>query len=408
MKLSILILLVLYCFIHFFAVNACTTAIITGKATPDGRPILWKHRDSSDFQNKLMFFKDGRYEYIGLVNTKDKTGEEVWAGCNSSGFAIMNAASYNLNINDTTKAKDREGIVMKMALKTCETVVDFEKMLNDMPKPLGVNANFGVIDAKGGAAYFETGNFHFTKFDANNPTVAPFGYLIRTNYSFTGPIDDGYGYIRYSMAENLFNQAQAMNTLSAEFILQEASRCLKHSLTGIDLEEQASDCHENQTKFIPFEDFIPRYSSTATFLVQGVKPNESPTFCTIWTILGFPLCSVAFPTWIEGGENLSPLLIEGQNQVAPLCDFALKLKAQCFPIKRGSGSKYLNITALVNQEKTGMLQKLAPVEAEILDKTAEKLPIWHQTGMRRSEIQTFYRELENLVRKQYLELFGLK
>ena len=54
-------------------------------------------------------------------------------------------------------------------------------------------ANFGVIDAQGGAAYYETTNFSFTKIDANDPVVAPFGYLIRTNYSFTGTADDGYG-----------------------------------------------------------------------------------------------------------------------------------------------------------------------------------------------------------------------
>jgi hypothetical protein len=408
MKLSVLILLSLYCFINFLDIQACTTAIITGKATPDGRPILWKHRDASDYQNKLMFFKDGKYEYIGLVNTGDKAGDEVWAGCNSAGFAIMNSASYNLAANDTTKAKDREGIVMKLALKTCESVADFEKMLTDLPKPLGVEANFGVIDAKGGAAYFETGNYLFTKIDANDPTVAPFGYLIRTNYSFTGPIDDGYGYIRYSTAENLFDQARAMGNLTSEFILQDVSRSFRHSLLQTDLEEIANHCHENQIKFVHFEDFIPRFSSTAAFLVQGVKPGESPDFCTIWTILGFPLCSVAVPTWISGGENLPPILMAGQANAAPLCDFALTLKDRCFPIKRGSGSKYLNLAALFNQEKTGIMQKLAPVECEILDNTAEKLKSWRQTGMRKSEIQVLYLEIDKLIKKQYVELFGMK
>ena len=76
--------------------TACTTAIISGRFTPDGRPLLWKNRDTDDLDNKLMYFTDGRYDYIGLVNSKDTIGEEVWTGMNTSGFAIMNSASYNL------------------------------------------------------------------------------------------------------------------------------------------------------------------------------------------------------------------------------------------------------------------------------------------------------------------------
>ena len=82
----------------------------------------------------------------------------------NAGFGIMNSASYNLKLNDdTTKISDLEGMIMKMALERCATLEDFEKMLNDLPKPLGVEANFGVIDANGGAAYYETDNFKFIK-----------------------------------------------------------------------------------------------------------------------------------------------------------------------------------------------------------------------------------------------------
>ena len=26
----------------------CTSAVVSGRVTPDGRPLLWKHRDASD------------------------------------------------------------------------------------------------------------------------------------------------------------------------------------------------------------------------------------------------------------------------------------------------------------------------------------------------------------------------
>ena len=43
---------------------ACTTAVISGKSTKDGRPILWKHRDSESYQNKLRLFNDGAFTYV--------------------------------------------------------------------------------------------------------------------------------------------------------------------------------------------------------------------------------------------------------------------------------------------------------------------------------------------------------
>jgi len=75
----------------------CTTGIITGKHTVDGRPILFKHRDSDFEQNKLMYFNDGKYDYIGLVNSADTEGNEVWGGSNSTGFSIINSASFGFS-----------------------------------------------------------------------------------------------------------------------------------------------------------------------------------------------------------------------------------------------------------------------------------------------------------------------
>ena len=127
----------------------CTTAVISGKYTADGRPMIWKMRDSDYFKNKMMYFDDGKYNYIGLVNSEDIKGEQVWGGANSTGFSIMNSASFNVNLADTESKKDLEGLVMKQALQKCATLEDFEKFLNNLSKPMGLAAHFGVIDAKG-------------------------------------------------------------------------------------------------------------------------------------------------------------------------------------------------------------------------------------------------------------------
>ena len=145
---------------------SCTTFIMSGKYTLDGKPLLFKNRDTDEMQNSLVFFNDGKYKYIGLVDGNTDWDKMVWGGYNEAGFAIMNSAAYNNNIGDTTKFKDQEGIIMKLALQTCKTLADFEKLLTSLPRPMGLDANFGVIDAFGGAAFYETGNYRFVKFDA--------------------------------------------------------------------------------------------------------------------------------------------------------------------------------------------------------------------------------------------------
>jgi hypothetical protein len=405
MKLIIhfLIVLIVASTFHSFA---CTTTVISSKATADGRPLLFKHRDTNDVQNKVMFFEDGDYDYIGLINSKDIEGEEVWAGYNSAGFAIMNSATYNQNLNDTTQLKDREGFIMKRALQKCASLKDFEQLLNRLPKPLGVDANFGVIDASGGAAYYETNNYSFTKFDVNDPVIAPFGYLIRTNYAFRGERSEDYGVIRYQTASELFEQAYTTNTLSHKFLLQDVSRSLEHSLTNVDLRDQMPE-NGDINKFVSFQDFIPRYSSAATVCIQGVKENESPEYSTMWTILGFQLSSVAVPVWIAAGKELPKLLVPDSTGYASLCNKALILKAKIFPLNRGSYKDYIDLSKVMNKENTGILQQILPLENTILHETKIKMNNWLKDNPDEEIIKVYYNWLDEIVLKSYKELFGI-
>src|SRR5665648_41287 len=74
---------------------ACTTFVISGKNTADGKPILFKNRDTDQMQNSLAYFNDGRYKYIGLVDGIPEWKKMVWGGYNETGFAIINSAAYN-------------------------------------------------------------------------------------------------------------------------------------------------------------------------------------------------------------------------------------------------------------------------------------------------------------------------
>ena len=364
-----------------FETQACTSAIITGKATADGKPLMWKHRDTGTEQNRLVYSDSGKYPFIGLVNSNDTHNNEVWAGTNSAGFCIMNTASYNIqDKGDPTKVKDFEGIVMRMALERCATLADFEHFLDTLSRPMRVEANFAAIDARGGAAYYETNNYNYVKADANDPKQAPHGYLIRTNFSYAGYMDEGMGYIRHETAMHLFSQHRTKSMFTPEWIFSSADRSYYHSLLGTDLKEYDFNS-PGATGFVIDQDYIPRFSTSASVVFQGVKEGELAEHTTMWTALGFPSCSVALPLWVKGGEELPSILMKGEkSENAPLCEKVVALKYQVFPIKRGNGRRYFNWTALYNPENTGIMQLLAPVEEEIFSKSYAAMQQWGDGG----------------------------
>jgi len=412
MNIKNLVILLFAVFVFHLTVSACTVAVVSGKYTKDGRPLLWKNRDTWAIHNKIMYFKGDKYEYMGLVNSGDIKGKSIWIGMNSAGFAIMNSASYNLNIGDTTRLNGLEGQLMKKALETCGSIEDFEKFLEDFPKPTRLEANFGVIDANNGAAMFEVNNKGFVKFDANDPTVAPFGYILRGNYSFTGSFGkESSGYIRYNTVNELFYDAMSTNTFDAQFILQDATRGLKHSLMKTDLYKQYASVPENNPTYAFFHDFIPRTSSASACVVQGVKKGENAELTTLWSVVGFPLTSVVVPTWVKGGKDV-PLVVRRDEKLkdSPVCYAALELKKQLFPIRWGkfASKYYININALSNADNSGIRQKIKPHEDAIFAKTYAQMDIWRENGMKKSEVAAFYEQTTKDVQNLFKVEFGIE
>jgi hypothetical protein len=397
---------VLLFFILPQTIQPCTTAVVSGKATDDGRPLLLKNRDADALQNKLVYFFDGKYKFIGLVNSEDNDNKEVWCGFNAAGFGIMNSASYNLKINDSTRLSDLEGRIMKMALESCASLEDFEKMLNNLPKPLGVEANFGVIDANGGAAYYETDNYKFIKYDVNDPSVAPNGYLIRTNFSVAGEENKGYGYIRYATATKLFENQTKDGKLSFEFLINDVPRCLVHSFTNTDL-IKSLPAAEKEPNYIFFRDYIPRHSTSAAIVVQGVKEKESASLTTMWTILGFPLTSIIIPVWLLEDGTIPKVLQADETGNAPLCNIALQLKDKVFSSQNDASENYLNLAALMNKENSGVRQKLIPIEDEVLIKAKNILTDFRKNGIKYSEVKEFYNWIDNDVYNEIKSKFKL-
>ena len=142
-------------------------------------------------------------------------------------------------------------------------------------------------------------------------------------------------------------------------------------------------------------------------VVQGIKKGESPALMTMWSLLGFPLCSVAYPVWFNDSHLLPVLLKSGSNGNAPLCDKALKLKEDCFPVKRGHGDNYLNLPVLYNSRGTGIMQQLAPVETQVFTETNARMKSWRKDAPDSRELQLFYDTLDQLVAGAYVRIFGL-
>lgn len=339
-------------FLLFFAAvlmpvigQCCTSMIVSAHASATGRPLLWKHRDTGADNNFLARVEatDSTFGYVGLFNAGDSLLAEAWHGMNDRGLAIMNTASYNL-APDTARLKDQEAVVMTAALRTCATVDDFERLLERMPKPLGVQANFGVIDAEGGAAYFETSDHAWKRFDVAD---SPSGVLIRTNHSMSGAPGEGYGYIRYATADSLTRRAVADCAVSPMLLTDTLSRSFYHSLTGHDYLAEGE-------RYVVNRDFIPRDISTSSIVIEGATPDQPKPI--MWAALGYPPVAVVHRVTLESiPEGFSA---SGPGWRSTECDRNMELRRTAIPYKGGSGPDYLDLDILRPLIKRASTQSL--------------------------------------------------
>lgn len=334
------------------ALQACTTAIVSGKATKDGRPLLWKNRDADDIHNQVVACADGRYPYVGVVNRGDAAGLQIWSGVNAAGFAIMNNASYNLDIDGDQTTQ--EGAFMKLALQTCATVEEFQALLaRSNAGGRGVSANFGVIDAQGGAAYFETDDKGFKRFDAAS---APGGVLVRGNYSHSGKKGGGTGYLREARAREVVDRLQSEGRLSVESLLAEVARDTANPHMG-------SFPARARQGFAYIGDSVSRDITSHAFVVQGVRPLEAPARTTAWVILGLPVTGVAVPLWASAG-SVSAELAAGKD-LAPLNAAFDRARLQLFPHPETDRKRYMDAGRAFDPS-TGLVPSFLALEKENL------------------------------------------
>lgn len=349
---------------------ACTSAIVSGRLNPSGRPLLWKHRDTSTTDNKIEYIapKNGAHGYVALFNAGDRQLREAWMGMNDAGFAIMNTASYNIKDDKVPQSKmDKEGIVMTLALRTCRTIDDFRRLLDSYPRPIGVEANFGVIDASGEGAFFETNNHSYKEYLLSD---SPEGILVRSNYSESGRKDEGYGFVRACNAWHLLQPYIDSREVTPEVLTEEVSRSFYQDAFGRDFSTTTD-------RWVIDQDFIPRYKSTATIVIEGSRPTDpaavTPDFVkdqyVMWTGLGYPPCAEIVPVWCAPDGVDPELRGTGPNGRSPMSDRVKARRSEVFPYEHtGNGDKYIDIHKLFNADGTGYVQVLKKQNAEVYRK----------------------------------------
>jgi len=285
-----------FIFISFKAF-CCTSVIVSGGVRADGRPVMLKHRDTGELNNRMEWFQGQEYSFIGLVNSPSQGGE-VWSGVNSAGFCIMNTATYDLKDDDVPASEmDKEGIVMYKALGICRCLQDFENMLDSLPKPWGVEANFGIIDALGGAAYYELNNHSWKKYIVADQ---PGGYMVVTNFTRSGRKEDRKGVDRFEKTSAIMASADVA-AIDHRFLFNEISRTGKPIMRDI---------------------------TSASVVFEGVSPGKDPSKAVMWTLLGSPTNTVYVPLKVFGSDHIPYYMkksLGGDN--AAICDVALALKA---------------------------------------------------------------------------------
>jgi len=343
----------------------CTTGIASIYATHDGRPLLWKNRDlGGGMDQEYHYIDDGRIPFISQAYAANDRRAEHYGGINAVGFAVENSNSYNLT-HDIRAGQDDDGWIMHLALATCRTVEDFERIL-DSTNVVGrtLNSNYGAFDAFGGAAMFECSSHHFERIDAQD---YPDGYVVRSNYSLVGQNVDNrqfdWGPNRHDRAQQTFKSGVRAGTLSAKYIFQTVTRDLR-TLGMTDSEYSVpfyGYVDNNPYGFIPNLESVCRSTTRSVMVAQGVRPDGDPRDVILWAMNGSQLSTLPAPLWVRAGSI--PKEFDGAI-TSVICDRSKEIRDYIYDNKAS-----VNTFRLRNEEGTGFWDWAYPVEDWVFAKT---------------------------------------
>lgn len=286
--------------------NACSAVIISGKYTADGKPLMLKVRDQSEAlqNNNVQFFEGPVYSYVGTVS--DATAPHrpeggVSAGLNSAGLCCITLTSHCFDSDKT--ARKKKVSINDFALGNCKSIEEFESKCAELI-PMGTKCNMGIIDAYGAAAFFEFNGQAWTKYDVNDPSVCPDGWMCLTNHSFTGELSLGSGFDRIESAKSIMRDFKKNKDGKYEMTAQDLwnafGRIFRNETVGVrDLDDISNFSHFCGTGFMI-------HSGTCAMLTfEGVPAGTDPKYTILWNQLGNPVCAPVIPL-LPSKVNLIP------------------------------------------------------------------------------------------------------
>lgn len=261
--------------------QACSSVIVTGNASKDGRAILMKNRDwPYDPANVPIYVPstDTTYAYIG-VNTNTM-------GINQWGLAVMNTA---LPILARSQPVEGNLILNQKILESYYSVSAIAHALNDSRSPIGptYRASFGnvatcigVIDRSGAGAFFEISN---TK--AYVQYVVD-GYDTRANHPrIYSPYAAGPSGRDQYLLDALDEVYEKNGYISWEHVMQNVSRYVRHKELGsVNFSIDGEACNPN---------------TVATMVAVSGDSRYGGQLNCMWTACGpNPITSVFVPTMV--------------------------------------------------------------------------------------------------------------
>lgn len=432
-RIAITFLLVTIAAIMVLALNkpalSCDVAVVSGKYTTDGRPVIWKNYDcSADWNQEVKYFKAknataGDYmllyhddDYMTVINNSPVMPQ---SGANAAGFAISTAAVYE-DLAPAHEAGNLNTDLVQDAVEKCGSLADFESLLKTWPRSHlnhPISANYVVVDAQGGAALYEcyTGKLaiglmyiQYRKYDANTGKVtdqkgntvmeAPAdhpGFINRTNLNNYVWYNSGVD--RYLRAKDLLSglavrdSATGKTRLNAQNLMQVVAK----DVVG----KQAED---NGDTYYSTTYCISRSQTRSGTVFQGVKAGDDPRKSVYWTALGEPSVSVFVPNMVGAGSVSDYVIMDtidsngllqdkSDNALLTIAEDELEISAGVHTNNRGSVTsgpynKYIDKTALARVQDWTF-----PIENTVIAKTNE-----------------FLRQLDSnpdLVTEEYLQSF---
>lgn len=342
--------------------EGCTIGVVSGRSTPDGRPILWKLRDNGEMPNNdIVFDSSCTYNFIAVVNNGDSA---VWMGVNEKGLAIVNSTAYDL---PGTTTGFSNGSLMYHALGYCKSVEEFESILiktNQTGRK--TRANFGLIDATGAAVIYETSGNNFWKYDANNNSQSAKGYVVRTNFSFAGGSTSGLD--RYNRTVSLVESLLQQNELSHQSIIKNHFRDFSNERSEkVLLPYKYRWFGTKPFGYINSNYSVCRNITLSASVFHGVLPSEEAITTTMWTALGNPSSTVTLPYWAAG---VTPSLTHDVS-ISPLYKSAEIIKSFFYddPMNRN----YFDSYKLVDEYGRGIISTISNFEYSLLTEVENKL-----------------------------------